>query len=224
MSERPAYVGVGVCSRTRALGRKNICPDCLADNGPPLVRSPLFHVSRNIELDHLFMFVEPNGQELSRLMDAGLTVTYRREHVGQGTANACFCFDNLFLELLWVTSEEEVTSPAILRTRLHERSRWRSRPTCPFGFAWRESDASRRSGIACWMFEPPYLPAGKQIEVATDGDDPAQPMLFTFPGSTPPTSWPADRRGALQHTAGFAGPCSTRQPHVRISQRGRPRN
>jgi hypothetical protein len=161
-------------------------------------------MSTPIELDHLFLFIEPDGPELSRLVDAGLTVTYRRAHVGQGTANACFCFDNLFLELLWVTAAHEITSPAVVRTRLHERSRWRAQPACPFGIAWRESDVRRLSGVARWMFQPPYLPAGKHIEVATDSDDPTQPMLFTFPGATPPASWPTDRRGALQHTAGLA--------------------
>lgn len=34
--------------------------------------------------------------------------------------------------------------------------------------------------------------------VATDSDDPMQPMLFSFPGSAAPSEWPAERRGRLQ--------------------------
>ena len=93
------------------------------------------------EIDHVFLFVQPDGPEIGALRRLGLTETYRRAHPGQGTANVCFAFDNLFLELLWLTSETEARSPAIARTRLWDRSRWSASGTSPFGIALRGEKA-----------------------------------------------------------------------------------
>ena len=48
------------------------------------------------------MFVQPGAPELTRLTDAGLRESFRRDHPGQGTTNVCCCFDNAYLELLWL--------------------------------------------------------------------------------------------------------------------------
>jgi hypothetical protein len=153
-----------------------------------------------MEIDHVFMFVDRDGPELAQLMHLGLTVTYQREHPGQGTANACFCFANMFLELLWMDDPKAALTTPIVRSGLEPRSRWREAGTCPFGLAWRGDAAG---AIPTWPFAPPYLPNGVAIDVATDGDDPRQPMMFTFPGSTAPSTWEIARRGGLQQAAGL---------------------
>ena len=161
--------------------------------------------AQRLEIDHLFLFIEPDGPEIDALRRLGLTETYRRAHPGQGTANVCFAFDNLFLELLWLTSEAEARSPAIARTRLWERSRWHSKKTCPVGVAFRGDLAG--AGAPTWDYRPPYLaqamPAGASIPVATASDDPALPMVFVSPGKESPRQWPEARRGGLQQAAGF---------------------
>jgi hypothetical protein len=154
-----------------------------------------------IAIDHLFLLVEPDGPEINTLKRLGLTETYRRAHPGQGTANVCFALDNLYLELLWLTSEAEARSPAIARTRLWERSQWRTLGTCPFGIAFRGDLLD--AGVPSWDYRPPYLPPGMGIPVATDSDDPMQPMLFVSPGREAPRDWPAERRGRLQQDAGW---------------------
>lgn len=158
--------------------------------------------AHRLEIDHVFLFIEPDGPEIEALQRLGLAETYRRAHPGQGTANACFAFDNLYLELLWLTSEAEARSPAIARTCLWERSQWRTLGTCPFGIAVRGDLAS--AGVPTWDYRPPYLPPGMGIPVATDSDDPMQPMLFVSPGREAPHDWPAERRGRLQRDAGWS--------------------
>jgi predicted metal-dependent HD superfamily phosphohydrolase len=157
------------------------------------------------EIDHLFLFIEPDGPEIDALKRLGLTETYRRVHPGQGTANACFAFDNLFLELLWLTREADARSPAIARTRLWERSQWFTQGSCPFGVAVRGDLAG--AGVPTWDYRPPYLapllPAGACIPVAIANDDAALPMLFVSPGKESPAQWPDERRGTLQRVAGF---------------------
>jgi Glyoxalase-like domain len=160
-----------------------------------------------MEIDHIFVFVDQQGPELQRLAAAGLVETYRRQHPGQGTANACFCFDNIFVELLWLTSAAEAASDPIKRTLLLERSRWRDNGACPFGIAWRAADGQTGSPFPTWPFRPPYLPPDRAIDVALDSDDPRQPMMFTFPGTQAPSSWPDARKGQLQRAAGLASIC-----------------
>jgi hypothetical protein len=96
---------------------------------------------------------------------------------------------------------EAAKSAAIVRTGLESRAQWRTKGTCPFGLAWR-SDASE--AIQTWGFSPPYLPVGKTIDVAIDGDDPHQPMMFSFPGSMPPQAWDLAKRGDLQRPSGYS--------------------
>ncbi len=156
-----------------------------------------------MELDHIFLFTTPTSPDLPYLHTLGLTETYRRKHPGQGTENICFCFDNIFLECIWLTDAEEAQSPQIVRTRLYERSQWHTLGTSPFGLAWRDTATTPSTKIPTWPFRPPYLPPSITIDVAADSDDPNQPMLFKSPGSTPPASWPPEKRGALQHQAGL---------------------
>lgn len=55
-------------------------------------------------IDHIFMLVDPGGPEIAQMTELGLLETYRRVHTGQGTRNICYCFDNMFLELLYAPS------------------------------------------------------------------------------------------------------------------------
>jgi Glyoxalase-like domain len=152
-----------------------------------------------MQLDHVFAFISPDSSAITDLEAKGLAVSYRRAHVGQGTANACFVFDNAFLELLWLTDAQDAQSALIARTKLWERSQWHNQGTCPYGLAWRGD----HSGIETWPFAPPYLPAGVTIPVACDSDDPRLPMMFTFPGSTAPRDWPTERRNYPTHSGGW---------------------
>ncbi len=154
-----------------------------------------------LAIDHLFLFVEPEGPEIEALKRLGLSETYRRAHPGQGTANACFAFDNLYLELLWLTSEAEARSAPIARTRLWERSRWCEQGASPFGIAVRGDLAG--VGVPTRDYRPPYLPEGMAIPVACASDDPALPMVFVSPGHQQPSDWPEAQRGHLQRSAGF---------------------
>lgn len=155
-----------------------------------------------MELDHIFVFTDPESELVDHLTQAGLKKTFSREHPGQGTANHCFCFDNLYLECIYLKNRQEASSPAIRRTGLLERSAWSTNKVCPFGFAWR-GNSPARADIAFWSYVPPYLPSGMEILVAEDGDDARQPMMFTFDGATAPSFWAEAQQNGLQHDAGF---------------------
>lgn len=155
-----------------------------------------------MEIDHVFVMIDNQADAIERLQSFGLVQTYRRQHAGQGTQNVCFCFDNMFLELLWVSQADEVRGEKIARTKLAERSQWKTNGANPFGIAWRGPEWTDQA-IPTWQFRPPYLPEGLHIDVATDSDDPRQPMMFKSPSSEPPINWPLEKRGSLQHAGGF---------------------
>lgn len=157
-----------------------------------------------LEIDHVFVFTEPAAvQEIERLNAAGLVQSNRRRHVGQGTANACYCFDNAYLELLWAVDDAELAAPAVARTRLGERSRWPKTGASPFGLAVRRKDGGTLP-FETWPYEAPFLPAGLSLPVAVASDDPAQPMLFQSPGTARPDQWANGRAGDRQTSARLA--------------------
>jgi Glyoxalase-like domain len=157
-----------------------------------------------MEIDHVFILIDSLGQEIDYLQSLGITETYRRRHVGQGTQNICYCFENMFLELLWIDDTGSVRSDRIARTGIYERAQWKTAGTNPFGIAWRDMPCEAPFAPPTWAFMPPYLPSGMHIDVAIDGDDHRQPMMFKSPGAKPPSEWPADKRGTLQRGANLS--------------------
>ena len=156
-----------------------------------------------MEIDHVFVLIDPLGPEIDYLSSMGITETYRRQHAGQGTRNICYCFENLFLELLWIDDADSVRSKDIARTGLYGRAQWKTAGTNPFGIAWRDKPNESAFAPHTWAFKPPYLPAGMHIDVAVDSDDYRQPMMFKSPGTTAPSEWPAEKRGVLQRPSGL---------------------
>lgn len=135
------------------------------------------------------------GQQL------GLNENYRRKHIGQGTANICYCFDNAFLELLWVENENDIKSSAISPTRLYERSRPDLYKSAPLGIAYRKI-ASTPQLFESWSFAPPYLKGGS-IAVSTDSLNSDHPFIFEALNSTEPKFWSAEKKNGLQDRLGL---------------------
>jgi len=156
-----------------------------------------------MQLDHIFLFVDDLKAAEALGQSLGLSETYRRNHVGQGTANICYCFENAFLELLFLTDPSEASSPVIARTGLLQRHAWRELATCPVGIAWRLDRQEPPPTFPTWQFRPPYLPETLHIPVAVESDDLSAPLLFQSPGTEPPIDWPLERRGMLQKGAGL---------------------
>lgn len=161
-------------------------------------------------IDHLFVFVAPGALEAAALTRLGLVESFRRAHPGQGTANVCFCFDNAYLELLWVADADEAATCALARCGLAARADWRRTGASPFGIALRSADPGAAAPFPCWDYAAPFLPAGMAIPVATAGDDPRQPLLFRSPGNARPDRWTDGRAGARQTVAGLAEIVSAR--------------
>lgn len=159
-------------------------------------------------LDHVYVFCQPGAPEQQRLLAAGLRVGRARIHVGQGTANVCFFFADLMLELIWLRDRAEAQAAGIAMLRLDERADWRRRGTSPFGIAVRSDDADDALPGATEPYAAPYLPSGITMPIAVNPAGAREPMLFGMP---PGVRWdpPAvdhPLRHAKLHRAAFAVP------------------
>ena len=117
------------------------------------------------QIDHVFVFPRDPAALQRRLDMEGLVPSFRRDHPGQGTANVCYCFENTYLELLRVEDATAERHPHVARTALIRRGSGDA-SVCPIGIAWR-NEADGTMDVDTWHYEPPFLPAGASIAVAT---------------------------------------------------------
>ena len=93
------------------------------------------------EIDHIFVLTDAGAPAADALLQLGFTEGPPNRHQGQGTANRRFFFDNAMLELLWVESVEDASSPAARPLQLAERWMGRSNSASPFGICLRPNNA-----------------------------------------------------------------------------------
>ena len=155
-----------------------------------------------LELDHVFVCA-PNGEaDAEPLIRFGLRPGAARVHQGQGTANLVFCFDNAYLEVLWLHDDTEVNSPVVRPTSLPQRLHWPVTGACPFGVALRQrTDAGDVSQLAAWEYEAPFLGGGATIPVLTPRFAHQEPLMFISPARIRPADYPG-KRVELEHRDG----------------------
>ena len=161
----------------------------------------------SMELDHIFIFTEFPEQAAQSLQQFGLTEGTPNVHPGQGTACRRFFFNNAYLELVWVTSEEEIKSPVVAKTKLWERSQYKLTRYCPFGLCFRKKNQLSELDTLfedCWQYQSSYFPDGLYANVASNTNFPAEPMLFELSFSRiAPNDYPAEYQQPLKHSREF---------------------
>lgn len=136
------------------------------------------------ELDHFFVTVPTPESASDALRDAGFTEGPSQNHPGQGTASRGVFFENVYLELIWLTDPAEADSPTIRRTRLLERTEPAS-GACPFGISLRGAEGAETSlPFETWEYRPPYVPEGTFIPVGSNSERVEEPLLFLLPWRT----------------------------------------
>jgi len=145
----------------------------------------------SLELDHVFFFVESQTQAEAWVSALGLSESYRRKHPGQGTENICCCFNNAYLEFLWINDVDEVLSPQTVPLGFAARADWSLLGSAPMGFALRGVDGAMP--FETWDYRPNYLPDGMAILMASDSADARQPLVFAPPMGARPDQWEGDR-------------------------------
>lgn len=154
-----------------------------------------------MEIDHLFLRAQSGAPEAALLQQLGLTEGSANQHAGQGTANRRFFFENAFIELLWIADASEVQSAVTAPTQLARRLNLADQQASPFGICLRPSAGERTAPFPSWPYQPAYLPADMQVEIASDASV-SEPMWFFLAQAVAPAQATAARRQPLQHALG----------------------
>lgn len=134
-----------------------------------------------MSIDHIFIFTPDNGQVADELVDFGLTEGSGRIHVGQGTTNRKFYFENFYLEVLWVHNEKEFRSELIEPTGLCQRADFRNRNVSSTGLCLVNSAETDKPFERAFKYQPDYFPKGKAIEILNNEATPSIPWTFRLP-------------------------------------------
>ena len=143
----------------------------------------------NVALDHVIVCCDEGGPEAGALAQLGLTEGSSNVHLGQGTRNRRFFFENAYLELVWVDDLAEAKREPARSTRLWERWLRRREGACPFGIALRPQaqEANVAAPFPTWAYHAPYLPAQVTIGIAL-ATPLRDPEFLYLPFATAPAS------------------------------------
>jgi len=132
-------------------------------------------------IDHIFIFSNNSGNEADYLVEFGLTEGSSRIHLGQGTTNRKFYFDNFFLEILWVVNEKEIRSELTSKTKLWERSQFQRTGNSRFGLCLINSESTDKLFEKSEIYQPDYFPKGMSIDIITSEEYANLPWTFRLP-------------------------------------------
>jgi hypothetical protein len=147
------------------------------------------------QIDHVFVLTAAPEAACRMLADALFSVAPRRDHPGQGTANACVHMENGYLELLWIDRPDEAVSDLTRPTGLDERARWRETGASPIGVALR-GPADAPPPFAWRDYRPRFMPGDAAIAIADEPAARGAPLVFVLPGGL------AGHKVAVDHANG----------------------
>jgi hypothetical protein len=128
-----------------------------------------------MEIDHIFIFTK-EGLETDKLIEFGLTEGSGRKHKGIGTQNRRIFFNNFYIEILWVSNENEAKK----NQNLGIWNRYDFKNTNYSRFAiclknTKDTDSIFKNAI---KWKPDFLSNDQFVEILTNE---TMPWIFRFP-------------------------------------------
>ncbi|HAS38860.1 MAG TPA: hypothetical protein DCS93_00205 [Microscillaceae bacterium] len=153
-----------------------------------------------IEIDHLFIFSNTQGNEANQLVSFGLKEGSQRVHPGQGTINRKFYFENFFLEILWVHNEVEIRSSLTEPTKLWKRAEFTTNDYARFGLCLANTGDTDAIFTNSDIYQPEFFPEGMSINFIAHEEAPHLPWTFRLPmkGNTQPKDEPRQHSNHLK--------------------------
>ena len=141
----------------------------------------------NLELDHVFILVEPEAKVADLLVAQGIKEGSGNKHPGQGTSNRRFYFSNGMLEFLWVHDAEEAINGPGLELRFPERANHSI--ASPFGVILRNKDnSSVEMPFESWEYQPDYFAPPQAFYVGVNSNNLIEPLCIYAPFIKPKSS------------------------------------
>lgn len=134
-----------------------------------------------MNIHHIFIFTDDAGKVADELVEFGLTEGSHRIHIGQGTTNRKFYFDNFYLEILWVHNVNEINSSKTKPMGLWQRAAFKSNRFSPFGLCLVNSDDTETVFKNAFKYQPDYFPQGMEIDILKNENQSDLPWTFRLP-------------------------------------------
>lgn len=157
-------------------------------------------------LDHMIMMAPATRVEELRhvFARAGLTESCRRRHNGNGTSSFFYCFDNCFLELLWVCDRDEARTGPASDLRTPDRCESDDPAILPYAIALRNApDGNGTMPFAAFEYQPEQGDQGPKL-IAEVSRNLSQPLIFRALRAKPPIEWTDGLEGERQIPGGYS--------------------
>lgn len=150
-----------------------------------------------LELDHIFMLVEPEAKVAELLLSLGMREGTPNKHEGQGTANRRFNSSNGMLELLWVhDAQEAIKGPG---QELHFPERSEDPGASPFGIILRRKEnTSMEIPFDGWAYQPEYFDPPQAFHVGSNSRNLFEPLCIYAPFIEPVSISSTIEKGSFQ--------------------------
>lgn len=157
-------------------------------------------------LDHVIIMTPAGRADAmrSKLAAEGLVESCQRRHTGNGTASIFYCFDNCFLELLWVCDPDEAANGPSRDLRMTVRAEGFDPAALPYGIALRNApDGEGTLPFESFPVIPDEASGLRPTLVSETSRDLTQPFIFRALRAIPPVEWTDGLQGRRQTQAGF---------------------
>ena len=134
----------------------------------------------HIELDHVFILVEPEAKVADHLVSLGLTESFSRTHQGQGTSNRRFEFSNGMLEFLWVRDASEANNGPAKSLLFPERAN--NPKASPFGVILNKTNnKDKGKPFSGTPYQPDYFKAPMAFHIGKNASKITEPLCIYVP-------------------------------------------
>jgi len=156
------------------------------------VLSPAAAQTPRVELDHVYMVVQPGGvKEIAALESAGLRIAPPQKHEGEGTTSVAAMFENAYLELMWLDSTLGVTPEhTAAAAQFRQAASWRASGHSPFGIGLRRLPGETAEfAFPIKRESAPWIDATASYEILNQPADSLAVDVFVVPAGAAVPNW-----------------------------------
>jgi hypothetical protein len=173
-----------------------------------------------LSLHHVFLLTEPEAPAADALVELGLVEGSRNVHPGQGSANRRFFFEDLYLELVYFTDENEARTGA--GSVIRSLDRYRAAEGSPIGLIFRADSGEDLSSFPSFPYQPSYFDEGVFFSVGDNAGRLDEPSCIVLPVPVPvPQAGPEPRSGVpFSRVSRVAVSVPTKEPSAVLAAAG----
>jgi len=137
-----------------------------------------------LKLDHIFILIDTTNNIHNELTKVGLTKAkdWKTSHSQQGTTGEFFLFHNFYLEILYISKQEEaIENIKSFGSNYVERSKWKNNTHLPFGLGLVLKDSTQAIPFETHTYKAKWIGEDNALKMAKNNEDLKEPLIFVEP-------------------------------------------